>query len=144
MTCTKFLNSMAIVRYDSWCDDPSSSWYNVGDFLNGYVRNVEGLRLKNETGVAHKKPIDHRQNLLWAPGTRHLYFASIKKFWVSTQTVNITVTFMSNNNFKYLNYIEFSSFCCVERSQDVFRSFYIMAIPQGDPDLKTWKSVPDL
>ena len=53
------------------------------------------------------------------------------------QSIIDTVNFLSNNNFKCLNYIKFSSFCNVERSQDLFRCIYLMAIPQGDPDLKT-------
>ena len=45
--------------------------------------------------------------------------------------------YLSKITFKYLDYNEFSGFCQVEKSQDVSRTLYLMAIPQGDPYLKS-------
>ena len=64
-----------------------------------------------------------------------------KIFWVRIQTLNIMVSlklsiYLSKINFKHFDYNEFSGFCQVERSQDVSRTLYLMAKPQGDPYLK--------
>ena len=49
---------------------------------------------------------------------------------------------LSKNNLRYLNNSESSDFYSVKRIQDAILALHLMAILQGDPHLKSWKSAP--
>ena len=69
---------------------------------------------------------------------------------VSGQKTNLKhngiIAFVSNTVQKLLQnasqFLQSSDFCPVKRSEDALDTLAVMAIIQGDPFLKTWKSAP--
>ena len=148
LVLTAILTFLAVTYF--YGKSTEKSRYPPGPFAFPIIGNLPQIALCGSIDVFFEKyrkiygNVSASETMSWADfalgfETRDSYFTSIKRFLgrLNYEMKLKLSILLSKNNIMYINFNESQGSWSVERSQNVFWTIYLMAIPQ------TWNSTPE-